>query len=66
MMLKIQPLCTSAISNLGDRGLGEVEKNSFIALPDKRGHSRLVPQELCVPTQEDLVSFIAVVQGRGC
>ena len=29
--------------------LGEVEKNSFIALPGKGGHSRLVPSKLCVP-----------------
>ena len=55
MMLKIQPLCTSAELNLGDGVLGEVEKNGFIALPGKGGHSRLVPQKLCVPTQEDLV-----------
>ena len=36
-------LCTSAKWNLGDRVLSEVEKNSFIALPGKGGHSRLVP-----------------------
>ena len=41
-MPKTQPLCTSAKSNLGDRVLGEVEKNSFIALPGKRGHSRFL------------------------
>ena len=29
--------------NLRDRVLGEVEKNSFIALPGKGGHSRSVP-----------------------
>ena len=32
-MPKTQPLCTGAESNLGDRVLGEVEKNSFIVLP---------------------------------
>ena len=47
MMPKTQPLCTSAESNLRDRVLGEVEKNSFIALPGKGGHSGLVPQKLC-------------------
>lgn len=38
-MLKTRPLCTGAESNLIDRVLGEVEKNSFIALPSKGGHS---------------------------
>ena len=33
--------------NLGDRVLGELEKNSFIALLGKGGHSRLVPEN-CV------------------
>ena len=36
-------LCTSAKSNLRDRVLGEVEKNSFIALPGKGGPSGLMP-----------------------
>ena len=66
-MPKTWPLCTSAESNLGDRVLGEVEKNSFIALPGKGGHSRLRPQKLCALTWEDLVkSFIAMVQGQSC
>ena len=43
VMPKAQPLCTGARSNLGDGVLGEVEKNSFIALPGKGGHSGLVP-----------------------
>ena len=34
-MPKTQPLCTKAKSNLGDKDLGEVEKNSFIALPSR-------------------------------
>ena len=42
-MLKTRPLCTGAESNLGDRVWGKVEKNSFIALPGKGGHSRLMP-----------------------
>ena len=41
-MLKTQPLNTSADLNLGDRVLGEVEKNSFIAFPGRGGHSRLM------------------------
>ena len=36
VMLKSRPLCTGTKSNLRDRVLGEVEKNSFIALPGKR------------------------------
>ena len=50
-MLKTGPLCTGAKLNLGDRVLGDVEKNSFIVLPGKGGHSRLMPSKLCVPTQ---------------
>ena len=38
-------LYTSTELNVGDRVWGGVEKNSFIALPDKRGHSRLLPQK---------------------
>ena len=34
-MLKAQPLCTGAESNLRDRVLDEVEKKSFIALPGR-------------------------------
>ena len=33
MMSKTWPLCTGAESDLGERVLGEVEKNSFVALP---------------------------------
>ena len=66
-MPKTRPLCTGAKSNIRDIVLGEVEKNSFTALPSKGGHSGLMTQKLCVPTQEDLVrSFIAVVQGQSC
>ena len=61
------PLCPSAESNLGDRVLGEIEKNSFTAMPGKRGQSRLVPQKLCVPTWGYLMrSFTAMVQGQDC
>ena len=42
-MPKTRPLCAGAELNLGDGVLGEVEKNSFIALPGKGGHSRLMP-----------------------
>ena len=46
VMLKPGPLCTSPKSNLRDRVFGEVEKNSFIALPGKGGHSRLMPHKI--------------------
>ena len=49
-MPKTQPLCPGAKLNLRDRVLGEVEKKSFIDLPSKGGHSRLVPSKPCVPT----------------
>ena len=41
-----RPLCTSAESNLGDRVLGEVEKNSVFALVGKEW--ALTPQKVCV------------------
>ena len=49
MMSKTRPLCTGATSNLGDRVLGEVEKKSFIALPGRGGHSRLMPSKTVCP-----------------
>ena len=49
LMPKAQPLHTGAKSNLRDRALGEVEKNSFIALPGKGGHSRLLPSKTMCP-----------------
>ena len=45
----------------------EIEKNSFIALPGKGVHSRVLPWKLCVLLVENLMSsFIATVQGWGC
>ena len=41
-------LYTGAESNHGDRVLGEVEKNIFIAFPGKGGHSGLMHSKLCV------------------
>ena len=43
-------LYAGAKSNLGDRVLGEVGKDSCITLPDKGGHSRLMSSKPCVPT----------------
>ena len=65
---KTQSLCSGAQLNLGDRILGEVEKNSFFALPGKRGIQRAcAPEKLHVSIWRDLVKiFIAVVQGLIC
>ena len=41
---KAQPLYLGAKLNLGDRVWGEVEKNSFIALPGKGGTMGSCPQ----------------------
>ena len=43
VVARIQPLSASAEYKRGDRVLGEGEKDSFIALPGKGGHSRLMP-----------------------
>ena len=40
-MLKTQSLCPGTELNLGDGVLGEVEKNSSIALPGKERYSGL-------------------------
>ena len=39
-------LCTGAELDLGDRVLGEVEKDSFIDLPGKEEHSGFLPWEI--------------------
>ena len=41
---KTWPLFTTAEQKHRDRVLGEVEKDSFIALLDEEGHSGLMPQ----------------------
>ena len=51
-MTKTQPLYTHAEWNLEDRVLGKVEKNSFIALPGKGGHSALIPLKTVSPIPE--------------
>ena len=45
-------LCTGAGSNLRDRALGEIEKNSLMALP-----GRLCPQNNVYPLAEDSEKF---------
>ena len=48
-MPKSHPVYTGAKSNIRDRVLGEVEKNSYIAFPGKGGHSRLLPSKTMCP-----------------
>ena len=43
--------------NLGDRILGEVEKDSFITLPGKGGHGGLLPRKTVSPLGEDSGKF---------
>ena len=45
--------------------MGEAEKDGFIALPGKGGHSRLPPTiKLCIPAWEDLMkSFMGFPGG---
>ena len=45
LMPKTQSPCSGAQLNLGDRFLGEVEKNSFFALPGKGGYTCLLREE---------------------
>ena len=44
-MLKTWPLCIGVASSLKNRVLGALHKNSFIALPGKGGHNRLMPSK---------------------
>ena len=46
----IQPLYSDTELILGDRILGEVEKNCFIALSSQGGHIGLLPSKQCVLT----------------
>ena len=50
-MLKLG-FCAPVPNQIKDRVLSEVEKNSFIALPGKGGHSGLVPSKIVCPNLE--------------
>lgn len=56
-MLKTWPLCTGAESILGGRVWGEVENNSFTALPGRGGHSSLVPSKSVCPNLRGFDEF---------
>ena len=56
-------LYTSAESNLGDRVLGAVEKDSFLTFPGKGGHGGLLPRKtMCLNLERIVRSFIVMVQ----
>ena len=57
-------LYTSAESNLGDRVLSEVEKDSFITLPGKGGTQQAPASKTCVSSLGEDRSFIVIVQIR--
>ena len=65
-MLKTQPLNTGADLNLGDRVLGEVEKNNFIALPDKGEHRDSCHSKLCPNRAGEEWQGGGMVQRWGC
>ena len=47
--------------------LGVIEKDNFVSLLGKGGHSGLMPSKLCVPDLEEGVRcFIVMVQRGGC
>jgi len=57
---QIQPLYPNTELILRDRVLGDVEKNSFISLPGKRGHGGLIPSKLCL--EWVVRSFIVMIK----
>ena len=59
---EVQPLYPGTELNLGDRVLGEVEKNSFIALPGGTGLSAL--KTICPDLEGIVRRFIVMVQRR--
>ena len=59
---QIWPLDPNTKLILWDRVLGEVEKNSFIALSGKGGPSKLTPSKLCVWPGGGVGSLIVMVQ----
>ena len=58
-------LCTLITElNLGDRVLGEVGKNSFVALPDKGPQQAEVRKTVC-PALEQVVRSVVILVQRG-
>ena len=64
MMLKAHVLCIPVLNQTLETVLSEVEKDSFITLPDKGGHSGILPQKtMCLNLERIVRSFM--IQ-RGC
>ena len=64
LMPKAQLLCTKLLCaelNLGDRVYGELEKDSFIALPGKAGPSGLLPRKTVCPNREAIRSLVTIL-----
>ena len=59
---KSGPCTPNTKLNLGDRVLGEVEKNRFFALPGKEGHSGLTSSKLCPDPKRVVRSFTVMFQ----
>ena len=57
------PLCTPVSNQISERVLGEVEKDSIIALPSKGDILGFCFEKLCVRTQDNLMrGFITMIQ----
>ena len=59
---KSGPCTPNTKLNLGDRVLGEAEKNRFFALPGKEGHSGLTSSKLCPDPKRVVRSFTVMFQ----
>ena len=64
MMLKAHVLCIPVLHQTLETVLSEVEKDSFITLPDKGGHSGILPQKTMCPNLERIVRSFMIQ--RGC
>ena len=62
---KVQPLYPSAKSNLRDRVLGGIEKESFITLPDKGGHTGILPLKTMCPNPAEFNDGIYNIRFTG-
>lgn len=61
-MPKDQFLCFLVQIKSRRQSFGEVEKESFLALPGKGGHSELSPQTKCPNLGKIVTSFIVMFQ----
>ena len=64
-MLKTQPLCTIAKLNLREFQM-KYKRTALLLCQAKGDTTGSCPEKLHFPIWEDLMSFIAVVQGQSC